>query len=477
MTTRHSSRKARQLPSSPNMQHLKDEAKALLKAHKKGDPSCCDALKQIRRFADKTDQEILAGTVALQEVQFALALDYGLESWAALKKHVESAVAKGDASGPVRILSEILEGAVKARASDIHFEWIEGQLVIRYRIDGKLQENSRDIPSDQQQSIIDRMKEMCSLDVENHSQPQTGRIYAAVDGKDLDFRVSIMPYVSGESAVVRIVDRSNTTLSIEKQGLTPANLAMLREWENRPNGLFFVTGPTGSGKTTTMYSVLRDLDPKERKIITCEEPVEYTIEGINQQNVDPDKGLSLTKVLREVTRQDPDVIMINEIRDLEGLSAAIQMAMTGHLLFSSLHTNEAADGVRRLMSVAPESYRLNSCLIGVMAQRLIRIICPDCCEEYEPEPWAKEVFTGKDEIHCFRGKGCDACKGTGYRGRLAVQELLQMDDGLRNIVAQDGTVDQIREQAIKSGMITMRRDGLAKVIQGVTTIEEVLRVC
>ncbi len=376
-----------------------------------------------------------------------------------------------------RILLEIIEGAYKARASDIHFEWVEDQLVVRYRVDGRLQKVDKSVPTEQQHAVVDSLKEMSALPVDERSRPQNGRIGLEVAGRQLDLRVSIMPYVSGESAVVRILDNTNTTLALDRQDLTKANLATITDWKNRPNGMFFISGPTGSGKTTTMYSVLRAIDPKERKIITCEEPVEYIIEGINQQNVDPDNGLPLTKVIREVMQQDPDVIMIGEIRDNESLAASIQMALTGHLVFSSMHTNDAADGVRRLMSIESESYRLNSALIGVMAQRLVRRICPDCREEYEPEAWAKEAFEGIDEIHFFQGKGCDACKGHGYRGRTAVQELLQIDDALKNIVAQNGTVEQIREQAIKSGMVTMKQDGLAKVTQGITTLEEVLRVC
>jgi len=471
---------AKSLPSDPSLEQLKKQAKDLLKMFKAGNSEACEILRYHYRFARATDENILKAEVTLQEIQHALALDYGFRSWKELKSRAESAGETGlkdDLPEPRRVLLDIMEGAVKGRASDIHLEWVEGQLVIRYRVDGRLQKIDRQIPAEQQHAVVDGLKEMCALTVEQRSRPQNGRAHMEVAGRQLDFRVSIMPYVSGESAVVRILDRANTTLGLDKQDLTEANLTTITDWKNRPNGMFFISGPTGSGKTTTMYSVLRALDPKERKIITCEEPVEYIIEGINQQNVDPDNGLPLTKVIREIMRQDPDVIMIGEIRDQESLSAAIEGALTGHLVFSSMHTNDAADGVRRLMSVATEPYRLNSSLIGVMAQRLVRKICSVCREEHDPESWVKEAFDGMPEIRCFRGKGCDTCKGQGYRGRTAVQELLQIDDALKHIIAQNGTVEQIRQQAAKSGMVTMKQDGLAKASQGMTTLEEVLRVC
>ena len=471
---------SRSLPKTPNLEQLKKQAKDLLKAFKEGDTSVCEVLRYHYRFARASDENILKSEVTLQEVQHALALDYGFKSWAELKAAVGNVANDGsranEPSEARRILLEIMDGAVRGRASDIHFEWFDGQLVVRYRIDGRFQEPTKQIPIECQHAVIDAMKEMSALDVEDRSSPQNGRICIEVAGKQLDFRLSIMPYVSGESAVVRIMDRASTTLGLDRQGLAPANLAMIRDWENRPNGMFLISGPTGSGKTTTLYSVLRELDPKQRKIITCEEPVEYIIEGINQQNVDPDNGLPMTKVVREVMQQDPDVIMIGEIRDQESMAASIEMALTGHLVFSCMHTSDAADGVRRLMSVASDVYRLNSCLIGVMAQRLVRAICPDCRKEYEAESWAREAFSSEDDVRCFRGQGCDTCKGSGYRGRMGVQELLQMDDALRSIVVQGGTVEELREQAVKSGMITMREDGLEKVKQGITTLEEVLRV-
>jgi type II secretory ATPase GspE/PulE/Tfp pilus assembly ATPase PilB-like protein len=373
-------------------------------------------------------------------------------------------------------LAGIMEEAVKSRASDIHLERREDQLLVRYRVDGVLQDIPDRVPVHLQAGIIRSLKQMCALDVEESAKPQNGRAYLTVAGRALAFRASIMPYVGGESAVIRILDRANVTLGLDQQALSPAHLAMIQSWKDRPNGLFLISGPTGSGKTTTMYSVLRELNPKERKIVTCEEPVEYVIEGINQQNVDPDNGLPLVRVLREVMRQDPDVIMIGEIRDRESLEAAMQLALTGHLVFSCMHTNDAAGGVRRLVDVASEPYLLNSCLIGVMAQRLVRKICPDCRTAYTPEAWMRDAFGGSDAIEYFKGAGCESCNGTGYRGRVPVQELLEMDDGLRSCVARSDTLDEMRAQAVHAGMVTMRDDGLAKVAQGITTIDEILRV-
>ena len=471
----------RTLPQNPSVRFLQKEAKDILKAHKSSDPSCCPTLRYHFRFSRSADEEILKAEVSLQEVQHALALDYGCKSWAELKAGVEkdasSAVSVTEAAiTGESIATDLIHAAVISRASDIHMEWIGGRMVVRYRIDGRMQESEKSIPDELQTAVITAIKEMADLDTETDGRLQNGRITSHIGDRELDLRVSVMPCVGGESAVLRILDPSHLNISLDRLGLTGENIATIKDWTQRPNGMFFVSGPTGSGKSTTLYSVLRDMDREEKKIITCEDPVEYVIDGINQQQVDVSKGITFHNTVREMMKQDPDVIMVGEIRDLDTLSCCVQMALTGHLVFSCLHTDDAAGAVRRLVDIGVEPYLVSSTLIGIMAQRLVRIICDNCREEYQPGPEVQQRLGALAGASVYRGRGCEKCGNTGYRGRIGIVEMLQMDDALGSIVGRKGSAAELREQAVKSGMIRMREDGLAKVAQGITTIDEVLRV-
>ncbi len=466
------------LPPHPNLEQLQKQAKDLLKAFKGGDASVCEVLRYHYRFARATDETILKSEVTLQEVQHALALDYGFKSWTELKASVDAAkqVATPAATG-ASIAAELIHDAVTNGASDIHMEWINGQLVVRNRVDGRLREVHRGIPHELQTSVITAIKEMAGLDTETDSRLQSGRIATSAADKSLDLRVSVMPYVGGESVVLRILDRGGMGISLDRLGLTDGNIATIQEWMRRPNGMFFVSGPTGCGKTTTLYSVLMEMDPEERKIITCEDPVEYVIDGINQQQVDDAKGITFHNTIREIMKQDPDVIMLGEIRDRDTLNCCVQLALTGHLVCSCLHSADAAGGVRRLLDVGDfEPYLVCSTLIGVMAQRLVRCVCDDCREECQPEPGLQKRFSTLAGKRLQRGRGCEKCANTGYRGRTGIVEMLEMNDDLRGVIERKGSVAELREQAVKSGMVRMREDGLMKVAQGITTIEEVLRV-
>jgi len=305
--------------------------------------------------------------------------------------------------------------------------------------------------------------------------PQDGRIMLKIKGKELDIRTSVVPYVMGESVVMRILGRQNVSLDLESQGFTEPNLEMLRKWSKKP-GIIIVTGPTGCGKTTTLYSILQELNSPKVKITTVEEPVEYLIDGINQEQVNPRLGLTFAHAIRSQMRQDPDIIMVGEIRDLETVQLIFQVSLTGHLVLSTLHTHDTLGAIRRLLDIGAEPFLINSSLTGVVSQRLVRIICKDCKEEAEPEEWVKSRMKDHKGIKFFKGKGCKNCNNTGYRGRIAIHELLELDEPLRRLIAQDAGWEELRKQAIASGMIAMKEDGFAKVNQGITSIEEVLRV-
>ena len=476
------------LPPAPSLRNLKNQAKTLLKRHKQGDPGVCDVLRHVRRFAGADDEEILAADVSLVEVQFALAMEYGFGDWKQLKAHVESLQPEGDAPKDelteamagqpgIETLAAIINEGTANSASDTHFEWMHGRLIVRQRIDGALRPSAVEIPEDKQFAVIDRVKIMAALDTQTHDVPQVGRCTWRSAGRPMSARVSVVPYVSGESVVVRYFGGEQPLLGLEAQGLTAENVNKLRQWAARPNGLIVVAGPAGCGKTTTIYSVLRELDSQELKIITAEDPVEFEFEGINQQQIDPSRGMTYAEAIRQQMRQDPDVMMVGECMDLETLDLIFKVALTGHLVFTTMHTNDAPSCLRRMLDLGGDPYSLNSAVIGVLAQRLVRTVCPECSRQYQPEQWVTESLPELPAGPLFRGEGCDSCKGTGYRGRTAVHQLLDMDDGLRTAVARSGSTEDFRQQAAAAGATTMLADGLAKVAKGITTIEEVMRVC
>ena len=398
-----------------------------------------------------------------------------------LKKASEGiAEVKGSDDAPIIKLVNIIIGeAVKRRASDIHVEPLENKFRVRYRIDGVLHEVPGP-PKRLQGSVISRIKIMAGMDIAEKRLPQDGRIKIDVDKKELDLRVSSLPGIHGESVVMRILDKTSFLVGLEDLGFIADQRKAFEKTINLPNGMILVTGPTGSGKTTTLYATLSHVNQKERKVITIEDPVEYQLDGINQVQVKPQIGLTFAGGLRSMLRQAPDIIMVGEIRDLETAEIAIQSALTGHLIFSTLHTNDAASAVTRLADMGVKPYLVASTLQGVLAQRLVRTICPACRESYKPsEEEAKALLLKPGEVcgfELYRGKGCSTCSNTGYKGRIGIFEFLMMTDEIREMILKDASSSEIALKAREAGLKTLKEDGLEKIKRGYTTIQEVLRV-
>ncbi len=376
--------------------------------------------------------------------------------------------------GIIQLVSMIIENAVNDRVSDIHIEPFENSLCVRYRVDGILHE-AQSLSKRMQPAVTSRLKLMAQMNIAERRLPQDGRIKGRYSGKDIDIRVSTLPTIYGESIVMRILDKTSAFFSMEELGFSKPLQKTYKKLINLPYGMFLITGPTGSGKTTTLYASLDKLNSPTKKIITVEEPVEYQLQGVNQIQVRPKIGLNFSNGLRHIVRQDPDIIMVGEIRDLETANIAIHSALTGHFLFSTLHTNDAPGAITRLMDMGVENFLVSSTLIGVLAQRLVRKICPDCREHYKPGREVEHVFGHKVDI-LYRGRGCECCKGTGYRSRIGIYELLSIDDTLRRMIMENATANQMKEYAVKSGMKTLSQDGLFKTLSGQTTLDEVHRV-
>ena len=379
----------------------------------------------------------------------------------------------------IRLVNLVIQRAVEARASDIHIEPFENRLKVRYRIDGVLQEVESP-PASSTAAVISRVKIMAKLNIAERRLPQDGRIMLRVQGKELDLRVSTVPTSHGESVVMRILDRENIVFDFKSLGFTDQFLASFLKVLDQPHGILLVTGPTGSGKTTTLYTALSQLNTPDVKIITVEDPVEYQLEGVNQIQAKPAIGLDFSHALRSIVRQDPDIIMIGEMRDLETAKIAIQSALTGHLVLSTLHTNNAAGGVTRLLDMGVEDYLLTSTVNGILAQRLVRRLEPTHAERYEALPEVIEEFglrrfQPEGPVYLYRPKP-SVLTPTGYLGRTTIMEFLVVSDSLRRLIMQHAGMSELEEQARKEGMRTMYEDGLVKALQGVTTIEEVLRV-
>jgi general secretion pathway protein E len=380
----------------------------------------------------------------------------------------------------IKMVNLIMQRAIETRASDIHIEPFEQSLKVRLRVDGVLQEI--DAPNVKSTAaVISRIKIMAKLNIAERRLPQDGRIKVQMLGKELDLRVSTIPTMYGESVVIRLLDKDNTVLDFAALGFAGRHLQQFIDVLAQPHGIILITGPTGSGKSTTMYAALKQLNTSERKIITVEDPVEYQMEGVNQIQAKPQIGLTFASALRSIVRQDPDVIMIGEMRDLETARIAVQSALTGHLVLSTLHTNDAAGGITRLLDMGLEEYLLTSTVNGILAQRLVRKLCPVCKEGYKATPEiVKELglrrFAPDGEIVLYKPAGCSACAGMGYRGRLAIIEILPMTDPIRKLIMAHAEAGAIQKLAIEEGMETLYENGLVKVIQGITTLEEVLRV-
>jgi len=387
---------------------------------------------------------------------------------------------KGADDAPViKLVNMIIEEALKRRASDIHVEPLEHKFRIRYRIDGVLHE-IQGPPKRLQGSIISRLKIMAGMDIAEKRLPQDGRIKLKLDKKELDLRVSTLPATYGESVVMRILDKSSFMVGLEDMGFLPENKKDFEKLINLPNGMILVTGPTGSGKTTTLYATLSHINQKERKVITIEDPVEYQLDGINQVQVKSQINLTFASGLRSMLRQAPDIIMVGEIRDLETAEIAVQSALTGHLIFSTLHTNDAAGAVARLIDMGIKPYLVASTVQGILAQRLVRTICSSCRESYSPSAEEASMLSispdKSKDFELYKGKGCSACNNTGFRGRMGIYELLIMNDNIRELVIENTSSAVLCKKAREFGMRTLKEDGMEKVKLGHTTIEEVLRV-
>ena len=396
--------------------------------------------------------------------------------------HLSSADGTSDAdvnAAPIiRYVDLVLFQAVKQKASDIHFEPFETEFKIRYRVDGALIEMAPP-PAHLATTIISRLKVMANLNIAERRLPQDGRIMKTVAGKGIDMRVSTLPTIHGESVVLRVLDRSSVNLDLENLMFPQWLFDYIIDTINKPNGIFIVTGPTGAGKTTTLYAALRKINTIDTKLLTVEDPVEYSIEGIQQVPVNEAVGATFAKILRAFLRQDPDRIMVGEMRDKETAQIAIQASLTGHLVLSTLHTNDAPGAVTRLLDMGCEPFLLAATLEAVLAQRLLRTICKSCRTPYEPqESILGQLGLTPHEVgdkHFYTGAGCDECGGTGYRGRKGLYELLDMTDPLRDLVAEKAPSIVLKQKAIELGMQTLRDDGLRNIYDGSTTIEEVLK--
>ncbi|HEX2999171.1 MAG TPA: ATPase, T2SS/T4P/T4SS family, partial [Armatimonadota bacterium] len=380
----------------------------------------------------------------------------------------------------IRVVNAIMQQAIKDGASDIHVEPGSRFTRVRYRIDGVLHEIMQ-LPKYLQPPLLSRIKIMSEMNIAERRVPQDGRIGLSYNGKDFDMRVNVLPTVFGEKAVMRILDKSSVMIGLNKLGFMPETLAQLESVIIQPNGMILSTGPTGSGKTTTQYSVLNKINSVEKNIITIEDPVEYQLPGISQVQVNRKAGLTFATALRAFLRQDPDIVMVGEIRDLETAETAIEASLTGHLVLSTLHTNDAPSAVTRLVDMGVEPFLISASLVGVLAQRLARRICPKCKVPYNPPPEAIARLGIKQDPDAppptfYRGKGCEYCRHTGYKGRTGIHEMLLLNDEINDLVVRRAPLSEIREAGRANGMRLLREDGLAKVLEGTTTVEEVLRV-
>ncbi len=379
----------------------------------------------------------------------------------------------------IRLVDTMIEDAVRVRASDIHFEPFDEELRVRFRVDGVCKTVARH-PKHLHGPIISRMKILAGMDISEKRKPQDGRIKTRALSKEIDMRVSALPAIKGESIVCRILDKEEGLVSLEKLGFAGRDLDRFDKIIKRPNGIFLVTGPTGSGKTTTLYAALKKLNRPDLKIITAENPIEYNLKGINQCQVKHSIGLDFSRILRAMLRQAPNIILVGEIRDEETAAIATQAALTGHLVFSTLHTNDAPSAITRLVEMGVPSYMVSTSMVAVLAQRLVRALCQHCKEVYEPSgPELATVGLTPEEAvgsEVFRAKGCERCSYNGYSGRIGIFELMTVDEDLRELTFKGASHLELRRQALLSGMASLRADGARKILQGKTSIEEVLRV-
>ncbi len=484
-----------QLPENVSLRFLKqyhviglssDEQSISIAMMDPEDEFVIDALKLV------TGKDIIPKVGLLSEIDAALEVQYG-EGRTAMEKTIDDLnvddIGEEDlehlkdlaSEAPViKMVNLIMQRAIETRASDIHIEPFEQTLKVRLRVDGVLKEI--DAPSVKSTAaVISRIKIMAKLNIAERRLPQDGRIKVQMLGKELDLRVSTIPTMYGESVVIRLLDKENTVFDFAALGFEGRHLDQFLDVLAMPHGIILITGPTGSGKSTSMYAALKVLNTSERKIITVEDPVEYQMDGINQIQAKPQIGLTFASALRSIVRQDPDVIMIGEMRDLETARIAVQSALTGHLVLSTLHTNDAAGGVTRLLDMGLEEYLLTSTVNGILAQRLVRKLCEDCKKPYiAPPEVINELrlrrFVPEGNITLYKPVGCSSCRDMGYRGRMAIIEFLEMTDPLRKLIMAHEEAGAIQKLAIEEGMTTMFENGIIRALKGTTTIEEVMRV-
>ena len=379
----------------------------------------------------------------------------------------------------IRLVNHMISQAVKAGASDIHIEPFQDVLIVRYRIDGLLYEMLNP-PKGVQASLISRIKVMAKMNIAEKRVPQDGRAQVKIGDQEIDIRISTVPISHGERLVMRLLNKSGYFLEFSEFGLTDKNYTLINKIIRQNNGIVLVTGPTGSGKTTTLYAALSEINSSDKNIITIEDPVEYNLKGIGQIQVNTKTGVTFAKGLRSIVRQDPDIVLIGEIRDHETAEIAIQSALTGHLVFSTLHTNDSAGAITRLVDLGVEPYLISSSVNTVIAQRLVRVLCENCKQEYQLEPSHIKTLNGVGEKYIgeyiYKPKGCSKCFNTGYLGREAIFEVMLLDDELKSLVLETSDANQIKEAALKAGMTTLRQDGMLKVLKGISSIGEVLRV-
>jgi type IV pilus assembly protein PilB len=434
-----------------------------------------------------TNREVKAAISTSSALRAALSRYYGVEMEAPPPPEVRAAAAAaaaaaeaGDDAPIIRLVHQTVEDAVRARASDIHIEPFADRVRVRYRIDGQCLEVAAH-PSHLRGPLISRVKIMSSMDIAEKRKPQDGRFHLRVADRDLDMRVSALPSNHGESLVLRILDRKTGLVGLESLGFSSQEYARFRRIIRRPNGIFLVTGPTGSGKTTTLYAALRELNRPDVKIITAENPIEYHISGINQCEVRHSIGLDFARILRSMLRQAPNIILVGEIRDRETAEIAIQASLTGHLVFSTLHTNDAPSAIIRLIDMGVKPFLVSSSVVAALAQRLVRVLCKKCRQPVEyPDSFLAGAGIPPERVagkSLYRAVGCDACRQTGFRGRLGLFELMEMDPVLREMSYRKASAAELRRQArLSGGMTSLREDGIRKVLEGITTLEEVLAV-
>ncbi len=390
-------------------------------------------------------------------------------------RDVEDLRKKSEAAPVIRMVNLIISEAAEKGASDIHIEPVKTALQIRNRIDGLLHK-TMDLPKWVQGAVISRVKIMAKMDIAEKRLPQDGRIGVRIGGKSLDLRISTIPANYGEKVVIRLLDSANAGISLDAMGLAPAELATMEDIISRPQGIILITGPTGSGKTTTLYGILNRIKTVQENITTIEDPIEYELSGINQVAVQEKIGLTFPSMLRSLLRQDPDIIMVGEMRDGETASIAVQAALTGHLVFSTIHTNSCVATVTRLRDLGIPSYLIATTIVGIVAQRLVRTICPKC--KVQEAPTERDILRLglKTSVPVYRGEGCPACNGTGYKGRIGIYEIMVFTQPIRDLIASNATENEIRQMAISRGMVTLGRNALEKVTSGITTVDEVFRV-